>query len=180
MGVHPLTNAAVRKLAHFGEYCLLGFGYTLCLRVYTRHYIRHISWPLLLGLLVANANETLQWLLASGRDGNLKDVWIDFMGCSCGVLCAICLLLIVSLMVMHCGRRSGELKRFPSDRFTESLETLPTLLTTSKGFSVSITIAARQASREMPCPIPVGMTPLRLPHEGFRGGDQTNTRNPTY
>ena len=87
VGVHPLTNAAVRKLAHFGEYCLLGFGYTLCLRVYTRHYIRHISW-------------TLQWLLASGRDGNLKDVWIDFMGCSCGVLCAICLLLIVSLMVM--------------------------------------------------------------------------------
>jgi VanZ family protein len=100
VGVHPLTNAAVRKLAHFGEYCLLGFGYTLCLRVYTRHYIRHISWPLLLGLLVANADETLQWLLASGRDGNLKDVWIDFMGCSCGVLCAICLLLIVSLMVM--------------------------------------------------------------------------------
>ena len=89
VGVHPLTNAAVRKLAHFGEYCLLGFGYTLCLRVYTRHYIRHISWPLLLGLLVANADETLQWLLASGRDGNLKDV-----------LCAICLLLIVSLMVM--------------------------------------------------------------------------------
>lgn len=36
VGGHPLTNAAVRKLAHFGEYCLLGFGYTLCLRVYTR------------------------------------------------------------------------------------------------------------------------------------------------
>ena len=59
VGGHPLTNAAVRKLAHFGEYCLLGFGYTLCLRVYTRHYIRHISWPLLLGLLAANADENL-------------------------------------------------------------------------------------------------------------------------
>lgn len=97
-GVHPLANAAVRKLAHFGEYCLLGFAYTLCLRVYTRHYIRHISCPLLLGLLVANADETLQGLLASGRDGNLKDVWLDFLGCSCGVLCAICLLLIISLL----------------------------------------------------------------------------------
>lgn len=107
VGVHPLANAAVRKLAHFGEYYLLGFAYTLCLRVYTRHYIRHISWPLLLGLLVANADETLQQFLASGRDGNLKDVWIDFMGCSCGILCAICLLLIISLAAMALRPKKG-------------------------------------------------------------------------
>lgn len=100
VGIHPLTNAVVRKLAHFGEYCLLGFAYTLCLRVYTRHYIRHISWPLLLGLLVATADETLQWLLASGRNGSFKDVWLDFIGCSCGVLCAVCLLLILTLLWM--------------------------------------------------------------------------------
>ena len=32
VGLSPLSNALVRKLAHFGEYLLLGFGYTLCLR----------------------------------------------------------------------------------------------------------------------------------------------------
>lgn len=100
IGIHPLTNAVVRKLAHFGEYCLLGFACTLCLRVYTRHYIRHVSWPLLLGLLVATADETLQRLFASGRDGSFQDVWLDFIGCSCGMLCAVCLLLILTLVGM--------------------------------------------------------------------------------
>lgn len=76
VGLSPLSNALVRKLAHFGEYLLLGFGYTLCLRVYTRRYIRHISWPLLLGLLVANVDETLQCYVA-GRSSSLRDVWID-------------------------------------------------------------------------------------------------------
>ena len=96
----PLTSHQIRKLAHFAEYTLLGFLAMLCLRVYTRSFVRHISWPLLLGLLAANADETLQWLLASDRDGSLRDVWLDFLGCSCGVLCAICLLLIVSLVAM--------------------------------------------------------------------------------
>ena len=72
VGLSPLSNALVRKLAHFGEYLLLGFGYTLCLRVYTRRYIRHISWPLLLGLLVANVDETLQCYVA-GRSSSLRD-----------------------------------------------------------------------------------------------------------
>lgn len=98
VGAQPLSELAVRKLAHFGEYLLLGFGYTLCLRVYTRHYIRHISWPLFLGLFVANLDETLQWLLVSGRDGNLKDVWIDFTGCFCGTLCALGLLILLTLL----------------------------------------------------------------------------------
>lgn len=94
VGLSPLSNALVRKLAHFGEYLLLGFGYTLCLRVYTRRYIRHISWPLLLGLLVANVDETLQCYVA-GRSSSLRDVWIDFAGCGCGVVAALCALVLI-------------------------------------------------------------------------------------
>ena len=84
---------AVRKLAHFGEFLVLGFWFTLCLRVYTRHYIRHISWPLLLGLLIADADELIQ-LYVAGRDSSVRDVWIDFGGVCTGVGCTLILLLL--------------------------------------------------------------------------------------
>ena len=108
VGLSPLSNALVRKLAHFGEYLLLGFGYTLCLRVYTRRYIRHISWPLLLGLLVANVDETLQCYVA-GRSSSLRDVWIDFAGCGCGVAAALCALVLIGGRpgVLHPEFRAG-------------------------------------------------------------------------
>ena len=48
-----LTDHIVRKMAHFCEYMLEGFLLTLCLRVYTRRFVRHISWPILGGLLTA-------------------------------------------------------------------------------------------------------------------------------
>ena len=47
-----LTMHIVRKLAHFCEYLLEGFLLMLCLRVYTRHFFKHVSWPMLGGLLV--------------------------------------------------------------------------------------------------------------------------------
>ena len=46
-----LTDHIVRKLAHFCEYTLEGFLLMLCMRVYTRNYIWHISVPLLGGVL---------------------------------------------------------------------------------------------------------------------------------
>ena len=69
-----LTDHIVRKLAHFCEYALEGFLLTLCLRVYTRHFFVHISWPILGGLLTALTDETIQMFsdgLAGsfGRDG---------------------------------------------------------------------------------------------------------------
>ena len=102
VGLSPLSNALVRKLAHFGEYLLLGFGYTLCLRVYTRRYIRHISWPLLLGLRVAHVDETLQCYVA-GRSSSLRDVWIDFAGCGCGVAAALCALVLIGGLLSLAG-----------------------------------------------------------------------------
>lgn len=92
-GLPTLTQAVVRKLAHFGEFLFSGFWFTLCLRVYTRHYIRHVSWPLLLGLLIANADELLQ-LYVAGRNSSVMDVWIDFSGVCVGVGVALLLLLV--------------------------------------------------------------------------------------
>ncbi len=93
LGLSTLTETAVRKWAHFGEFMLLGFWFMLCLRVYTRHYIRHISWPLLLGLLIANTDELIQ-LYVSGRSSSVTDVWIDFGGVCVGVGVALVILVV--------------------------------------------------------------------------------------
>lgn len=93
-GLAPLTNALVRKLAHYGEYTLLGFWFTLCLRVYTRHYIRHITWPLFLVLFIANIDETIQLFIAD-RASSIRDVWIDFGGGCTGILVALGIIMLL-------------------------------------------------------------------------------------
>ena len=93
-----ITMHFIRKLAHFCEYALEGFLLLLCLRVYTRHFVRHMSWPILGGLLTALTDETIQ-LFSPGRSSQVLDVWLDFMGwpgcwwgCSCwrSAGCALC------------------------------------------------------------------------------------------
>jgi VanZ family protein len=98
----PVSEYTVRKLAHFSEFMLLGFAYTLCLRVYTRRYIRYVSWPLLLGLLVANLDETIQAYVA-GRASSVRDVWIDFGGCCVGVVVSLCLMLLIGALFVLAG-----------------------------------------------------------------------------
>ena len=90
----PLTEHFIRKMAHFAEYCLEGFLLTCCLRVYTARFVRHISWPLLGGLLTALSDETIQ-LFVSGRSSQVRDVWIDFAGVTAGMCVALILLLIL-------------------------------------------------------------------------------------
>ena len=88
-----LTNHIVRKLAHFCEYALEGFLLTLCLRVYTRHFFVHISWPILGGLLTALTDETIQ-MFSDGRSSQLTDVWLDLSGAMAGILVGLfCLAL---------------------------------------------------------------------------------------
>ena len=41
-----LTQHVVRKMAHFCEYMLEGFLLMLCMRVYSRHPLRHITVPI--------------------------------------------------------------------------------------------------------------------------------------
>ena len=95
-----LTMHIVRKMAHFCEYMLEGFLLMLCLRVYTRQFVRHVSWPVLAALLTALSDETIQ-LFSDGRSSQITDVWLDFAGAMTGILigmfclalCRMCYLL---------------------------------------------------------------------------------------
>ena len=83
-----LTMHIVRKMAHFCEYTLEGFLLMLCMRVYSRHPLRHITVPMLAGVLTALTDETIQ-LFSEGRSSQVTDVWLDSAGVLAGILAAL-------------------------------------------------------------------------------------------
>ena len=95
-----LTDHIVRKLAHFCEYTLEGFLLMLCMQVYTRNYIWHISVPLLGGVLTALADETIQ-IYSPGRSSQVTDVWLDSAGVLAGILAALVLMALCGLLFHH-------------------------------------------------------------------------------
>lgn len=99
-----LTMHIVRKMAHFCEYTLEGFLLMLCMRVYSRHPLRHITVPMLGGVLTALADETIQ-LFSEGRSSQVTDVWLDSAGVLAGILVAIVLLLACEGLYYHIKRR---------------------------------------------------------------------------
>lgn len=94
LGLPYLSHHQIRKLAHFAEYALEGFFLMLSLRVYTSRFIRHMSWPALIGLLTALGDETLQKYMP-GRSSQVTDVWIDGAGLCAGMGLALLLLLLL-------------------------------------------------------------------------------------
>ena len=94
VGLGPVSEHTVRKLAHFAEFAMEGFLLMLCLRVYTARFVRHVSWPLLGGMSTALMDETIQRFIP-GRSSQVTDVWIDMAGVVCGLFVALILLLIV-------------------------------------------------------------------------------------
>ena len=99
LNIVPLSEHVVRKLAHFSEFTLEGFLLMLCLRVYTRHFFKHVSWPMLGGLLTALTDETIQ-LFVPGRSGQVTDIWIDFSGVMTGLLVGLILLGLVRMCII--------------------------------------------------------------------------------
>jgi len=99
-----LTQHVVRKMAHFCEYMLEGFLLMLCMRVYSRHPLRHITVPMLGGVLTALTDETIQ-LYSPGRSSQVTDVWLDSAGVLAGILVAIVLLLACEGLYYHMKRR---------------------------------------------------------------------------
>ena len=95
-----LTQHIVRKLAHFCEYTLEGFLLMLCMRVYSRHPLRHVSVPLLGGVLTALADETIQ-LYSPGRSSQVTDVWLDSVGVLAGILAALILMMLCRRLFHH-------------------------------------------------------------------------------
>ena len=95
-----LTMHLVRKLAHFCEYTLEGFLLMLCMRVYSRRPLRHITVPMLAGVLTALTDETIQ-LFSQGRSSQVTDVWLDSAGVLAGILAALLLMGLWSLLFHH-------------------------------------------------------------------------------
>ncbi len=99
VGLGPFSLHMVRKMAHFAEFMMMGFWFMLCLRVYTRHFIKHVSWPLFLGLGTAVMDETIQ-MFVDGRGSSVKDVWIDFSGFLMGLFVALLILMFLRMCVI--------------------------------------------------------------------------------
>lgn len=98
-----LTMHLVRKLAHFCEYTLEGFLLMLCMRVYTRQYVRHISVPMLGGVLTAMADETIQ-IYSPGRSSQVTDVWLDSAGVLVGILIALVFMALCRMLFHRCNK----------------------------------------------------------------------------
>lgn len=92
---YRFSHYAIRKLAHFTEYAMLGFWLMLTLRIYTRRILSFIAWPLFLGLLTAVMDEFYQ-LFIPDRSGQVKDIVIDFAGVTAGLLAGLFALLLFS------------------------------------------------------------------------------------
>lgn len=95
-----LTMHIVRKMAHFCEYMLEGFLLMLCMRVYSRRPLRHITVPMLGGVLTALTDETIQ-LFSPGRSSQVTDVWLDSAGVLAGILAALILMALCRLLFHH-------------------------------------------------------------------------------
>lgn len=95
-----LTQHVVRKMAHFCEYLLEGFLLMLCMRVYSRHPLGHITVPMLGGVLTALTDETIQ-LYSPGRSSQVTDVWLDSVGVLAGILAALVLMALCRLLFHH-------------------------------------------------------------------------------
>ena len=77
-----LTHHLLRKLGHFAEYAIAGALLTRTCRFAKRF---SPALPLLLGLLTAISDETLQ-LFVAGRSGQISDIWLDAAGVLTGAL----------------------------------------------------------------------------------------------
>ena len=85
-----LWHAFVRKLAHMGEFALLGMLWNAALlpsdcKRPRRTVWNRRGWALFFCLLAALADETIQ-LFVPGRSGQLQDVGIDMLGSVLGSL----------------------------------------------------------------------------------------------
>ena len=106
-GLGPLSEHIIRKLAHFSEFMLEGFLLMLCLRVYTKHVLKHVSWPILGGLLTALTDETIQ-LFVPGRSSQVTDVWIDFSGVMTGLIVGLILLGLIRMCILLYKHRNED------------------------------------------------------------------------
>lgn len=83
VGEGNVTEHLVRKMAHFGEFFLLGIVLTSLISGRIKSLWTALITCLFCTLLIAMIDETIQ--LFTDRGSQLKDVWLDFAGGSAGV-----------------------------------------------------------------------------------------------
>lgn len=101
----PMPYMVLRKMAHFGEFALVGFWISICMRVFTARILLHISFPLFWGLLVAVCDEAVQ-LYVPGRCSSVIDVMIDFSGILMGTAIAFSICLLLELIFFISKRKA--------------------------------------------------------------------------
>lgn len=102
-GPEKATEHLLRKLAHFGEFFLLGAEMHLLAAECGRTGIAAAFGVLLRCNFCAFLDETIQ--IFSGRGPDIKDVWLDTFGSASGILIT---LLILSVCNRQAGNGSGK------------------------------------------------------------------------
>lgn len=98
-----LPELLLRKLGHFLEFAALGFLMAWFFRLRGQKGIHRMSMPLLVVLLVAVTDETIQ-TFSLGRSPSVIDIWIDVAGGCVG----IALLLLSTRIYTWIQNRKGE------------------------------------------------------------------------
>jgi len=93
------AGGVLRKLGHFTEFSCLGLSLSWLVRMKLPHTWQHICLPLLTGIAVASADETIQ-IFVPDRGPAIKDVGIDTLGVILGIV-------IISL-IQHCKMKKME------------------------------------------------------------------------
>lgn len=79
-----LTEHILRKMAHFGEYLVLGMLLAQTVKTYGFLRLRQFWIVLISGFLMAAADEGIQ-LFTEGRSGQFSDVMLDLCGVMAGL-----------------------------------------------------------------------------------------------
>ncbi|MGN0452755.1 MAG: VanZ family protein [Ruminococcus sp.] len=94
LGLSPfLTQDIVRTLAHFTEFCLLGFLLAFAFVCFTPKKLSFIYMTLIGITVVPIVDEVLQ-LFAEGRTFQLSDICVDILGGLLGGLISVIIILI--------------------------------------------------------------------------------------
>lgn len=101
--LNGITGHLIRKLGHFSEFTALGFFLSWLLRMEKQQGIHRFTMPLLLGMLAANVDETIQ-VFRPGRGPSVIDVWIDVGGVCTGIA------VFFLLRQLHIALKSRKLK----------------------------------------------------------------------
>lgn len=89
-----LPEYVLRKIGHFSEFGLLGFLLCWYFLLQGQKGIHRFSVPLLLAMLAANLDETIQ-TITPDRGPSVIDVWIDTAGASAGIAAMLVLFAAV-------------------------------------------------------------------------------------